>query len=293
MNPHITIVLGPTASGKTDYGITLAQKCDGAIISADSRQVYSDMNIGTAKPEDAWSSISHDIMTPDSVQNIDHYLFNIAGPDNPITLPDWQGFAYDVIENLLDSGRVPIIVGGTMLYIDSLVYNYDIPNVDSNKELRSKLESESRESLYGKLLAMDPDATSFIEPHNTRRIIRALEVMQATGKPFSDQRKRRVSKYDWELIGLFPEWDVLKKRIFLRAQGMVKGGLVEETRHLQDIYGSTLPLLSTMGYAQCAEIISGTLIEDAAIEEIARVTMRYARRQMSWWRGREDITWVS
>lgn len=239
------VVLGPTASGKTAYAIALAKQISGAVISADSRQVYAGMNIGAAKPQEAWKSAPHSIHTPDMVDGIPHYLLNIATPDAPITLPEWLDAAKIVISQIEQEGRTPIIAGGTMLYIDALVDGYDIPNIEPNETLRSELEAMPAETLYKRLLTADPDALSFIESHNTRRIIRALEVMDATGKKFSQLRTKKTSDNQYIKIGIFSDFDTLRENVRKRAQEMMGMGLEEEKLQLQKTYPNS-PLLKTM-----------------------------------------------
>lgn len=274
------VVLGPTASGKTDLGIKLAKARGGAVISADSRQLYTSMNIGTATP------------CRSAQGGVKHYGFDMREPNDPMTLAEWQRVAFSLIDRLREIEIEPILVGGTMLYIDSVVKNYDIPKVVMNQELRNKLEQESVDNLYAKLLTQDPAARSFIEPGNKRRVVRALEVIAATGRPFSELRKKRAPRYDVEMIGLFPGWEILRERIEKRARQMMKEGLLEETKRLQEKYGKDLSLLQTMNYRQAAKVLAGELTKEEASEEMIRVNMRYARRQMSWWRGREEIKWV-
>lgn len=290
--PKITIIVGPTASGKTAYGIRLAQQDGGAVISADSRQVYAGMNVGTAKPESAWSDTAHPVMTPDSVQGVEHYLLNIRTPSDPITLADWQAAAYHVIDSLLEHSIHPILVGGTMLYIDSIVFNYAIPNVPPNLTLRGKLTAQPAEKLYEQLLTKDPQAAAFIEPHHKQRIVRALEVIQATGQPFSKMRQQRTPKYEIEMLGLRPAWDVLEQRIRTRSEEMFASGLLQETQVLQRTYGHDMPLLQTMGYKEAAQILAGELTTQQGVAAFCRAQLRYARRQMSWWKRRSEIKWI-
>lgn len=277
------VILGPTASGKTDLGIKLAKERGGAVISADSRQLYTEMDIGTAKPK----------LRNSCVEGVEHYGFNIRTPDNQITLAEWQRVAFEMIDHVIAKGNTPLLVGGTMLYIDSIVDNYDIPSVEPDEKLRAKLERESTKTLYARLVKRDAAAKEFIESGNRRRIIRALEVIRATGRPFSQQRKKREPRYNVEMIGVFPSWDVLRERIAKRAEQMMKEGLVEETRRLRERYGKDLPLLETMNYKQAAKVISGEMTEEEAVGEMIKVNMRYARRQMSWWRGQKNIKWFS
>lgn len=292
MKPEVTVILGPTAAGKTDYAIKLAKQRDGMIISADSRQVYAGMNIGTAKPSKAWAETPHDVLTPDSVQGVDHFLFNIQTPDHPVTLADWQTAARQVIDHILSQHKHPILVGGTMLYIDSIVYNYSLPRVAPNTELRAKLEQEEAGQLYQQLLAQDPEASSYIEPSNKRRIIRALEVMQATETSFSSLRQQQPSPYQFSLIGLFPGWEILTQRIQQRQKTMFTEGLLTETQKLLDAYGISLPLLQTINYTQAVKVLNEEYTFEEALQESLRVNLRYARRQMSWWRRHNTIHWI-
>lgn len=292
------VILGPTAVGKTDLAISLAQETGGAVVSADSRQIYAGMNLGTAKPPEVWRDDIHDILEPDNVGGVAHYLLNVASPDNPWTLSHWQGAAQKVMADLAAKNIPIFIVGGTMLYIDSLLFHYDIPRVAPRVEWRAKLEQEPVEVLYNRLMAADIAAKDFIEPHHKQRIIRALEVMEISGKPFSASRIMREPMYRFEVMGLFPAavdsdegWKILKKRIAKRAAAMIDGSLREEVKKLQERYSPALPLLHTMHYAQMVNLMSGELSRQQAEQEMISANMRYARRQMSWWRGRNDITW--
>jgi tRNA dimethylallyltransferase len=291
--PRVDIILGPTASGKTALAIERAKKEGGAVISADSRQIYAGLNIGTAKPKAAWREDAHDTLTPDKVDGVDHYLLNITPLNEALTLAQWQQAAFAVLAHLVDQGQTPIIAGGTMLYLDSVLYNYVLPHVPQQPELRRALEAEPVEILYERLLTNDPDAKSFIEPRNKRRIIRALEVMEVTGQPFSRTRQRGKPRYNFSVVGLFPGWDELKKNITARAEQMLKDGLLAETQHLQKKFGPETPLLQTMNYKQMAAALAGEISEEEALRQMIQIQLRYARRQMSWWKGREDITWFT
>ncbi len=299
MKYKVYVIVGPTASGKTDLGIKLAKKIDGAAVSADSRQVYTGMDIGTAKPvikskvKSQKSKIVHDALIPDLVEGVDHYLFNIRKPNNQLTLAEWQAAANAVIDSLIKRGVTPLLVGGTMLYVDSIVFNYDIPRVKIDNNLRQDLEGRTVEELYKELKDIDPEVVEFMQPNNKRRIIRALEVIKTTGKKFSEQRKKRRPKYDFEMIGIFPSWETLKDRVSLRMKEVLKEGLIEETEKIREKYGGNLPLLMTMNYKQAAAVLDGKMTKDEAEEEMIRVNMRYAHRQMSWWRGRDEIRWYS
>jgi tRNA dimethylallyltransferase len=288
---QLLVIIGPTASGKTDLGIRLAQKYSTCVISADSRQVYAGMNIGTAKPAEIWSAQPHNSLTAEKIQNVDHYLFNIASPASPIYLPQWQQAAQTLISQLHERHDVVVLVGGTMLYVDSIVQGFTIPEATPNKALRGELEQLDTGMLYSRLITQDPAASDFIEPHHKQRIIRALEVIQATGQPFSVQRKAIPTSYASRMIGLFPGWNTLEQRIIQRIEHMLAKGLVEETKQLQATYGSDLPLLATINYAQAGHIIRGELSVEEAKKKMIQANMRYARRQMSWWRRNKQIEW--
>lgn len=281
MEPLIPVILGPTASGKTTYAISLAKQLNGAVISADSRQVYAGMDIGTAKPQEAWHHTAHPVEVPDMVDGVAHYLLNIATLDTPYSLSDWLAAAKKSIALIEEQGKLPIIVGGTMLYIDALVDGYTVPNIAPNEDLRTALEKLSPEELYAKLIAQDPDATAFIEPHNSRRIIRALEVMDATGKKFSELRAKKTSEYSFHITGIFDSYDTLRQRMTVRAQQMVEDGLEQEIETIRQTYPDS-KLLQTMNYK-----------ENCDIDAMVQSNMRYAHRQMSWWNRRTDISWIS
>lgn len=289
-------IIGPTASGKTDLGIRLAQKLSGAVLSADSRQIYCGMNIGTAKPRQAWRVNHHSHaggnLEPVIIDRVPHHLFNIAEPTRQISLSEWQSHAKKVLNNLLAQNIQPVIAGGTMLYMDSVVYDFDLPAVAPNEAFRANLEVKSAGELYAELLKKDPDAKLFIEPGNKRRIIRALEVMAVTSKAFSGQRQRSQQP-NAKIIGLFPGWEVLRQRISVRVQNMFTEGLLDETKLLVEKYGRDLPLLQTMNYKQALAVLDGKMSQEEATAEMIRVNMRYAHRQMSWWRRDKNIKWFT
>lgn len=283
----LVVILGPTASGKTTAAIRLAHKINGAIVSADSRQVYTGMDIGTAKPildhkeAAVLESGPHHILTPDRIDGVDHYLINIRQPNEEMSLAEWQSAAYQAIDAIIEQQRTPILAGGTMLYIDSIVRAYDIPAIPKNPENRARLAAQKVETLYKKLIELDPGAALFVQAHHAQRIIRALEVIEATGRPFSEMRRSGECKYEAALYGLFPGWERLRENVSMRVKNMLDMGLFKEKQALIDRYGAALPLLKTINYHQLPDI-----------DEMIRSNMKYARRQMSWWRNREEVTWL-
>ena len=291
MKKLVIALIGPTASGKTALGIAVAAVYEASVISADSRQVYAGLNRGTAKPEVAWVDDPHAAVIPDAIEGVDHYLLNVSSPTNRYTVADWQRDATAVIDQLHAANTLPLVVGGTMQYVDSLVFNWQVPAVQPDAAFRKKQEARSTEQLYDELIQLDPNAAEFVEPHNTRRIIRALEVMRATGKPYSKVRERSDSLYSFKIIGLQPNVDVLREKILTRSKEMMRSGLLAEAASLRDLHGDAL-LKSTIHYEQALAVLDGLMTEDEAIEDMVQKSMRYVRRQMSWWRGRDDITWI-
>lgn len=294
--PKLIAIVGPTAAGKTDYAIQLARQMSGSVVSADSRQVYSGMNVGTATPlrPSGFAGLEpHDIFTADYVDGVPHYLLNIREPNEMMTLAEWQEAAREVIEKIVNEGDTPLLVGGTMLYVDSIVRNFEIPRVKPDPARREEMEKLETQKLYERLMRQDPGTAAFIEPHHKQRIIRALEVIEATGKPFSEQRKKQELTYEVKMIGLFPGWEILAQRIEERAKKMLEEGLLEETQALREHYGPDLPLLKTMNYRQAAGVLDRLLSTSDAVAEMKKENMRYARRQMSWWKNRREISWIS
>jgi tRNA dimethylallyltransferase len=291
-SPKVVIILGPTAAGKTALGINVAQALGGSVISADSRQVFAGLNIGTAKPKEAHYDEAHPITTPDVIEKVPHYLLNIATPTSHFSLAEWQPAALNIITERIAQSEQPVLVGGTMLYLDSIVYNYQIPEVPPNEALRETLESRPVAELWEQLITQDPDAATFIEPHHKRRIIRALEVIAVTNQPFSATRRKLPPLYPMVQIGIFPGWEQLEHNISARAKTMLKEGLLDEVRTLREKYGADLPLLRTINYQEAGALLDGQTTEPEAIKEMAKVNLRYAHRQMSWWKKRKEIIWL-
>jgi len=288
--PTITVITGPTASGKTAAGIAVAQKSNGAVLSADSRQTYIGMDIGSAKPFLAPDATAHSPLTADTVENVPHYLFNIAAPDTELSLAEWQRAALSCLEYLVAHDQPPIVVGGTMLYISSLIEHYTLPPVAPDRDIRDGLAQLTNEQLYAKLQRSDPEATAFIEPHHTQRMIRALEVIQLTGEKFSTLRQAGESPYTFDVHAIAPDPEVRALAIAERAEQMIADGLLTETERLQLKWGDAL-LQKTTNYKQALAVLAGASSQEEMLADMLRADKRYSKRQLAWWRPKPNITW--
>ena len=290
----VVVILGPTASGKSDWGIRLSKKYKGEIISADSRQVYKKMDIGTAKVEGGWNwqtswkGLRHVFLSQDVI----HYLVDIIDPGKKFTVAEFKDRSVKHIKTIHKSGHTPFVVGGTGLYISSLVDNLVIPRIPPNNTLRKSLEDKTNEQLIQLLENLDPITAKRVDRKNTRRIIRALEVCILTGQPFSSQQKKGAPLFDFLQIGISVPREVLHERISRRVDNMVKHGLVDEIKDLlRQKYSWALPSMSGIGYRQFAEYFSGKKTLVSAIEELKRDTRRFARRQHTWFKRDKRIVW--
>ncbi|HBV58284.1 MAG TPA: tRNA (adenosine(37)-N6)-dimethylallyltransferase MiaA [Candidatus Magasanikbacteria bacterium] len=289
----LVVVLGPTASGKTDFSIELAKKFNGEIISADSRQIYKKMNIGTAKVRGAWQK---DKVTGEKVfvyENIPHHLVDFIDPGDEFSLAQFKALAIARVNEIISHGKLPMLVGGTGLYIQAVVDNLLIPAVPPNKKLRQSLEEKTNQELVELLKKLDPVATRTIDADNKRRLIRALEVCIWTGKTFSGQQNKGESLFECLQIGLSVPRDELNSRIAERAEKMMERGLLEEVRALvKQRYGWNLPSMSGTGYKQFAGYFKKEISLENTVELLKRDTRRYARRQMTWFKRDAKIKWV-
>jgi tRNA dimethylallyltransferase len=272
----LILIVGPTAAGKTALSIQLAEHFGGEIVSADSRQIYRGMDIGTAKA------------SPEEQARVPHHLLDVASPDEWYTVAQYQDAALRAIAGIHARGRVPFLVGGSGLYVRAVADGLQIPRVPPAPELRAELEREAKrspEGLYGRLRRLDPDAAACIDPRNVRRVIRALEVCLLTGKPISAQQGRQPSSFRSLWIGLTLPRPELYGRIDARVDNMISRGLVEEVRHLaaQD-YSWDAPAMTGVGYRQIGAYLRGELTIEESVQEIKRATRRFVRQQYNWFR---------
>ena len=285
--PKVIVICGPTASGKTTLSIQLAQKINGEIISSDSMQIYKDMNIGTAKPDQQ------------EMQGIKHYLLDFVEPNQRYSVADYKKDAENAIEDILQKGKVPIIVGGTGLYVDSLIYGIEYPNIefDENyrKELERRVEKEGLEKLYEKAKKIDPQAMKKISRNDQKRILRVLEIYNATGKTKTEQeiesRKNEV-KYDYRVFAINMDREKLYDRINKRVDIMIQKGLIEEVENLLKKYNEFQTAMQGLGYKEVVEYIQGKVLKEDMIENIKRESRRYAKRQITWFKKNKQTIWI-
>lgn len=295
MNKLVAIV-GPTASSKTKLAISLAKKFNGAIVSADSRQIYKEMDIGTAKPipmQNEKCKMKNGILI---VNGIKHFLINIKNPCDDYTVGQYKKDAILVINKIIRNGKLPFLVGGTGLYISAITDNLEIPKVKPNEKLRKKLEKEIKDKgldfVWKKLVKIDHEAAYIVDPKNPRRIVRALEIALLTNKPFSSQRKKGKPLYKTLELGLNPEPDKLKKIIAERIDVMVHDGLVEEVKRLLKKYGTKPKAFEAIGYREIIDYLNNKTSLKEAVELMNKNTWHYARRQMTWFRKDKEIIWL-
>lgn len=289
--PKIITILGITASGKTSLAIKLAQKFNGEIVSADSRQIYKEFNIGTAKPEGHWMMLSGKKVFASG--GIPHHLIDFVDPKEDFTLADYKNIAVEKIKEILKRGKTPFLVGGTALYIKSVIENWDIPKAGPNQTLRKKLENKNTEELYKELKEKDPAAAMITGDKNKRRIVRALEVIHETGKKFSEQRKAENPIFKPLKIGLKISKESFLKNVSLRLKEMFGNGLVEEVRRLQKKYSWMLSPMHSIDYQEFKDYFEGKTTLDETKKLITKHHADYARRQMTWFKKDPTINWVS
>ncbi len=282
-HPPLLAIVGPTAVGKTALALQLAQALDGEVVSADSRQVYRGMDIGTAKP----SALEQ--------REVRHHLIDVVEPDEDFSLGVYQDLACEAIRDIRARGRLPMLVGGTGQYLAALLQGWNIPRVEPQPELRSALEQEAaehgNEALHARLALVDPQAAATIPASNVRRVIRALEVHHVTGQPISAQQSMSPPPYNIRTLWLVRPAAELYRRIDERVDQMMRSGLLEEVRGLAERgYSWDLPAMTGLGYREFRPFLAGELSLDEAVERLKFDTHAFARRQAAWFKRLPGLT---
>lgn len=285
--PFVLAVAGPTASGKTALGVALAKEYGGEVISADSMQIYKGMDIASAKP------------TEEEMQGIPHHLIDFLSRGTAFSAADYVRLAKEKIEEILSRGKLPIIVGGTGLYIDSLLDNVKFSEGGSDEAYRAELykfaEENGKEALHARLAETDPETAESVHPNNLVRVIRALEVCRITGRKFSElkgESRLEESPYDSLIIGLdYADRQILYDRINLRVDEMVRSGLIDEARALRQESGMKTAA-NAIGFKELIPYFENSMTLDECIDKIKQETRRYAKRQLTWFRKNKRIQWI-
>jgi len=290
--PKLIVILGPTASGKTELAIKLAKRFNGEIVSADSRQICREMDIGTAKH------------SKKEIETIPHHLIGVIKPNKDFNVAIYKRRALKAIQGLIKRKKIPFLVGGTGLYIKAIVDNIKFPKVLANKKLRGKLEKKTKEELFKMYKKIDPKGAKFIDKKNKRRLIRAIEVCKVTKKPFWQQRDKGKPLFDALQIGIKLPKSKLEKRVKKRVERIIKQGLEKEVEKLVKKYSWNLPALQTIGYQEWSSFAKASEDEQDYFssltqkqtkeikEKIVLHTLQFAKRQMTWFKKDKRIKWI-
>ena len=277
--PNVIVLVGATASGKTELAIEIAEYFKTRIHNIDSRQIYKSMDIGTAKP------------SKNQQKKIKHFLIDIEEPIHPINVKQFQEIAQKSIKKEIKQNNLPFLVGGSGLYMNSITKGFFVPNVPPQKHLRAQLEELGQKKCWELLKNCDPISTKKINFADHIRTIRALEVFYVTGKPLSSLKGQKPP--NWKILELGLDRDNLKERIFQRTKNMFLSGIIEETKHLISEYGFDLPILETIGYREARDVLNNHLTIDKAIELTTTKTIQFAKRQKTWFRNKNNPLWLN
>lgn len=273
--------------GKTKLAIELAKKVNGEIISCDSMQIYKSLNIGTAKP------------TEEEMQGIKHYLIDVVEPNQRFSVSNYKLIATEAIEEILSKNKMPIVVGGTGLYVDSLIYNINYYDVKIDEKYRNELEKIAKEDglekLYEIATKIDPEAMRKISKNDKKRIIRVLEIYKQTGKTKTElevESRKTEIKYNFKIFAINIEREILYDRINKRVDEMINNGLIEEVREILKKYKEFPTAMQGLGYKETKEYIDGKITKEELINKVKLETRRYAKRQLTWFRKNKNIIWL-
>ncbi len=286
--PLLVAIVGPTAAGKTDCALAVAEQLNAEIVSADSMQIYRGMDIGTAKP------------SAEQRARVPHHMIDIVNPDEPYNVAEYARDAHAAIAEILARGKLPLLVGGSGLYVRAVTCDMDLPVAPPNPKLRAELaelaQREGREAVHARLAAVDPASAQRIHPNDLKRVIRAIEVFHETGRPLSQQYRSKPppsSRYDVLLFGLTCARSALYERIERRIDNMLARGLVDEVRGLlQRGYDPQLQSMQAIGYKEIAAYLLGEIPFAEAERLLRRNTRRFAKRQLTWFRADDRISWI-
>ena len=277
--PLVIILIGPTASGKTELAIEIAEYFKTHIHNIDSRQIYKFMNIGTAKPSE------------NQQKKIKHFLLDINEPIDQINVRQFQEIAQKSIKREITQNYLPFLVGGSGLYMNSITKSFFVPDVPPQNDLRKQLEEMGQRECWELLKKCDPLSTKKINFADQIRTIRALEVFYVTGKPLSTQKVQKPP--NWKILELGLDRDNLKERILQRTKNMFFSGIIEETKHLISQYGSDMQILETIGYREAKDVLNNNLTIDEAIELTTTKTIQFSKRQKTWFRNKNNPIWLN
>ncbi len=280
--PTVIVICGPTASGKTKLGIEVANKVDGEIVSADSMQIYKYMDIGTAKP------------TEEERKQAVHHLVDFVEPNKRYSVSDYKKDATNTIKDILKRKKVPIVVGGTGLYINSLIYNIEYNEIETDLSYREELNKLDNETLYKMAIEIDEEATKKVSQNDKKRLARILEIYKSTGKTKTELEKdsRKELEFDYKIFVLSMDREILYERINKRVDLMIDQGLIEEVKSLLEKYDEFPTAMQGLGYKEVKEYLDGRLTTEEMIEKIKQETRRYAKRQLTWFRQYKNAIWL-
>ena len=280
--PTVIVICGPTASGKTKLGIEVANKVDGEIVSADSMQIYKYMDIGTAKP------------TEEERKQAVHHLVDFVEPNKRYSVSDYKKDATNTIKDIKKKKKVPIVVGGTGLYINSLIYNIEYNEIETDLSYREELNKLDNETLYKMAIEIDEEATKKVSQNDKKRLARILEIYKSTGKTKTELEKdsRKELEFDYKIFVLSMDREILYERINKRVDLMIDQGLIEEVKSLLEKYDEFPTAMQGLGYKEVKEYLDGRLTKEEMIEKIKQETRRYAKRQLTWFRQYKNAIWL-